>query len=146
MSETETPGRSATPPSTPRRIGQLVAPGYVHGEDPSAANRGLAAALLRYRIMAYIVGVGLLILVFVGVPLQYAATIPQVAQIVGPIHGFLYIVYLLAAVDLARRARFTLLQMAAMVGAGFLPFLAFVIERRVGRRVERLMADDALPG
>jgi len=151
MSETDTPGRSATPPSTPpsstpRRIGQLVAPGYVHGEDPSAANRGLAAALLRYRIMAYIVGVGLLILVFVGVPLQYAATIPQVAQIVGPIHGFLYIVYLLAAVDLARRARFTLLQMAAMVGAGFLPFLAFVIERRVGRRVERLMADDALPG
>ena len=52
----------------------------------------------------------------------------------------------MAAVDLARRARFTLLQMAAMVGAGFLPFLAFVIERRVGRRVERLMADDALPG
>jgi integral membrane protein len=146
MSETETPGRSATPPSAPRRIGQLVAPGYVHGEDSSAVNRGLAAALLRYRIMAYIVGVGLLILVFVGVPLQYAGTIPQVAQIVGPIHGFLYIVYLLAAVDLARRARFTLLQMAAMVGAGFLPFLAFVIERRVGRRVERLMADDALPG
>ncbi|HEY1734635.1 MAG TPA: DUF3817 domain-containing protein, partial [Acidimicrobiales bacterium] len=101
--------------------------------------------LLRYRIMAYIVGVGLLILVFVGVPLQYAATIPQVAQIVGPIHGFLYIVYLLASVDLARRARFTLLQMAAMVGAGFLPFLAFVIEHRVARRVEQLMADDALP-
>ncbi|HEY5246235.1 MAG TPA: DUF3817 domain-containing protein [Acidimicrobiales bacterium] len=145
MSEADTPDRSTTPASTPRRIGQLVAPGYVHGDDPSAANRGLAAALLRYRIMAYIVGVGLLILVFVGVPLQYAATIPQVAQIVGPIHGFLYIVYLLAAVDLARRARFTLLQMAAMVGAGFLPFLAFIIERRVGRRVERLMADDALP-
>jgi integral membrane protein len=85
--------------------------------------------------MAYVVGIGLLVLVLVGVPLQYGANVPQVAEIVGPIHGFLYIVYLLAAVDLARRARFTLLQMAAMIGAGFLPFLAFIIERRVERRV-----------
>ena len=100
----------------------------------------MTGALLRYRVMAYIVGIGLLILVFVGVPLQYAANVPQVAQIVGPIHGALYIVYLIAALDLARRARFTLLQMAAMVGAGFLPFLAFVIEARVRRRVEAEVA------
>jgi integral membrane protein len=102
----------------------------------------VSGALLRYRIMAYIVGVGLLILVFIGVPLQYGANEPIVAQVVGPIHGFLYIVYLLAALDLARRARFTLLQMAAMVGAGFLPFLAFIIERRVRRRVEGLLVSD----
>jgi integral membrane protein len=106
----------------------------------------VSGALLRYRVMAYIVGVGLLILVFVGVPLQYAANEPGVAEVVGPIHGFLYIVYLLAALDLARRARFTLLQMAAMVGAGFLPFLAFIIERRVRQRVEDLIATDEVPG
>ncbi len=131
------------PDSPVRRIGHLVAPGYVAGDDPSAATRGLSAALLRYRVMAYIVGTGLLILVLVGVPLQYGATIPQVAEIVGPIHGFLYIVYLLASVDLARRARFTLLQMAAMIGAGFLPFLAFIIEHQVGKRVALLIADRA---
>jgi integral membrane protein len=111
---------------------------------------GIEGALLRYRIMAYIVGVGLLILVFIGVPLQYAAGEPAVAQIVGPIHGFLYIVYLLAAVDLARRARFTLWQMAAMIGAGFVPFVAFFIEHRVTRRVhEEVLADSddsELPG
>ena len=105
---------------------------------------GLAGALLRYRIMAYVVGVGLLILVFVGVPLQYGANIPQVAAVVGPIHGFLYIVYLVSAVDLARRSRFTLWQLAAMVGAGFLPFLAFFIEHRVRLRVEALLAEGAL--
>jgi integral membrane protein len=96
---------------------------------------GLHGALRRYQVMAFVVGIGLLVLVLVGVPLQYAANQPKVVQIVGPIHGFLYIVYLLAATDLARRARFSLLQMAAMIGAGFLPFLAFVIERRVSRRV-----------
>jgi integral membrane protein len=95
--------------------------------------------------MAYIVGVGLLILVFIGVPLQYAAGQPLVAAIVGPIHGALYIVYLLAALDLARRARFSLLQMAAMVGAGFIPFLAFVVEHRVTARVTHQMAEEDAP-
>ena len=94
------------------------------------------AALLRYRVMAYTVGVGLIILVFVGMPLQFGAGHPSVVQIVGPLHGFLYIVYLLAALDLARRARFSLLQMAAMVGAGLLPFLAFIIERYITRDLE----------
>ena len=96
----------------------------------------LAGPLLRYRIMAYLVGVGLLVLVVIGMPLQFGAGDKSVVAVVGPIHGFLYILYLLAALDLARRARFTVLQMAAMVGAGFLPGLAFLIERRVTRRVE----------
>lgn len=104
---------------------------------------GLPGALLRYRIMAYIVGVGLLILVFVAVPLQYAANQPVVAGVVGPIHGAFYIVYLMTAVDLARRARFTLWQLAAMVGAGFLPFLAFIIEHRVRLRVQAKLAEEA---
>ena len=94
-------------------------------------------AILRYRIMAYTVGVGLIILVFVGVPLQYAAHSPGVVKVVGPIHGALYIVYLLAALDLARRARFGLLQLVAMVSAGFVPFVAFIVERQVVRRLAR---------
>ena len=54
---------------------------------------GLHGALLRYRVMAFAVGVMLVVLVFVGIPLQIAGH-PAVVQIVGPIHGFLYIVYL----------------------------------------------------
>lgn len=102
----------------------------------------LGAALRRYRVMAYTVGVGLMILVFIGMPLQYGASLPAVVTVVGPIHGFLYIVYLFAAIDLARRARFTLLEMLAMVCAGFLPFLAFIIERRVSRKVEAKLSID----
>lgn len=94
----------------------------------------MKAALLRYRVMAYTVGVGLAILVFVGIPLQVAGY-KQVVEIVGPIHGVLYIVYLFVALDLARRARFSLLEMLAMVGAGFLPGLAFVCEHYMSKRV-----------
>jgi integral membrane protein len=87
--------------------------------------------------MAYIVGTGLLILVLVGVPLQYAAGKPEVVQIVGPIHGMLYIIYLAAAFDMARRFRLSILQMAAMVGAGFFPFLAFIIEHKITKMVRQ---------
>jgi integral membrane protein len=96
--------------------------------------RGLDGALLRYRVLAWTVGVGLATLVFVGIPLQIAGHVGLVT-VAGPIHGFFYIVYLIAALDLARRARFGFLEMVAMVGAGFLPILAFVIERRITRRV-----------
>jgi integral membrane protein len=118
-----------------RKAANRLAPGYARPGDLEDPTRGLAGALTRYRAMAYVVGTGLATLVFVGIPLQYGAGLPQVDEVVGPIHGFLYIVYLLVAVDLARRARFTLLQMAAMIGAGFVPLLAFVIERRVTARI-----------
>jgi integral membrane protein len=97
--------------------------------------RSLEGALLRYRVAAYIVGVGLFTLVFVGLPLQYWAGVPQLDAIVGPIHGFFYILYLIVALDLARRARFSVVEMLSMVGAGLLPILAFVIERRITHRV-----------
>lgn len=95
---------------------------------------GLQSALTRYRVMAWIVGAGLITLVFIAIPLQIAGH-PGMEHVVGALHGFLYIIYLVAALDLARRARFTLLQMAAMVGAGLLPILAFIIERRITARV-----------
>jgi len=87
--------------------------------------------------MAYIVGLGLLVLVLVGVPLQYAAREPTVVAVVGPIHGFLYIVYLLTVADLARRFHLRLGQVIALVAAGFVPFLAFVVDLFTSSRIER---------
>ena len=95
----------------------------------------LARALLRYRAMAYVVGVALLVLVLVGVPLQFAAGHPGVVGVVGPIHGFLYIVYLAVGYDLARRDGWSLPRMLVVALAGFVPFLTFVVERSVTRRV-----------
>ncbi len=95
----------------------------------------LRGALLRYRVMADIVGVALVVLVLVGMPLKYLADQPTVVGVLGPIHGFLYIVYLLTAIDLSRRVQLRLLEMVAIAAAGLLPFLAFIVERRMTRRV-----------
>ena len=124
-----------------RRTVSRIAPGYARPGDLEDPSKGLGAALTRYRVLAYAVGVGLATLCFVGVPLQFAAGIPEVDSVVGPVHGIFYMVYLLAAVDLARRARFTLLQMAAMIGAGFVPVLAFVVEHWVTGRIRSVFPE-----
>ena len=99
----------------------------------------MSGALARYRVLAYLVGAMLIVLVCIGVPLRYAAGEAGVVSVVGPLHGFLYIVYLIAAFDLARRARLNLWQLAAMVLSGLVPTLAFFVERRVTRRVEAIL-------
>ena len=96
--------------------------------------RSVAAALVRYRTMAYIVGVMLLILVLVAMPLKYFAGMPGPVAVVGTAHGFLYCVYLLAAFDLALRARWTAKGTILVLLAGTIPFLSFVAERIVTRR------------
>ncbi len=100
---------------------------------------GTAGALARYRVMAIVVGTGLAVLVFVGVPLQ-AVGHPFVAKWLGVVHGMFYIVYLVTCLDLAGRARFKLLQLLGMVAAGWLPLLAFYMERKVTHRVRALLA------
>ncbi|MFC5261687.1 DUF3817 domain-containing protein [Kribbella qitaiheensis] len=88
-------------------------------------------ALTRYRIIAYIVGVMLLVLLFVAMPLKYLGDNPAAMNVVGPLHGFLYVVYLLGAFDLARRVRWSLGRMILVALAGTIPFLSFYAERKV---------------
>lgn len=88
-------------------------------------------ALLRYRIIAYVVGVGLIVLVLIGVPLKYGADIDGVVAVVGPLHGVLYVVYLLLTLDLARRIRLDPIVTILVMLAGTIPFLSFVAERKV---------------
>jgi integral membrane protein len=95
-------------------------------------------ALIRYRVMAYITGVLLIFLVFVGVPLQAAGITPLVAKIVGTCHGFLFIVYLIAATDLTIRLRVPVGRMILVLLAGTIPFAAFYAERRLTQFCERM--------
>jgi integral membrane protein len=89
--------------------------------------------LIRYRLLAWIVGVGLVVLVFVGVPLQIWGDNLAVVDVVGPLHGFLYIVYLMVAFDLALRRRWPIWKALLVLGAGTVPLLSFIVERWVTR-------------
>jgi integral membrane protein len=97
----------------------------------------VSGALTRYRVLAYTTGVALLILVLVGVPLQIFADNLSVVDVVGPLHGFLFFIYLLSALELAFRARFHLVRTVLVMVAGTVPFLSFVAERNVTHQLRR---------
>lgn len=87
----------------------------------------MSGALLRYRILAWVTGIGLATLVFVGIPLQLAGH-PGVEQVTGTAHGFLYIVYLLAVLDLAVRMRWNLIKVLIVMLSGTIPLLGLWME------------------
>jgi integral membrane protein len=102
------------------------------------------AALTRFRVMAYVVGVLLLVLVFVAMPLKYFADRPTMVSIVGPMHGFLYMVYLVAAFDLALRAKWTFQRTLLVLLAGTVPVMSFVAERKVTGWIRQRQAEASL--
>lgn len=107
-------------------------------ENPTQAVSapGVRGALARYRVMAYVVGVGLLALC-VAMIFQYGFDQPRYTKIVGPVHGFLYIVYFLATVDLALKLRWSVQRTILVLLAAMVPFVSFVAERRITHEVQR---------
>jgi integral membrane protein len=108
---------------------------------PITLDRGVRAALVRYRVMAYVVGFMLLVLTLVAMPIKYFGHNDAPVAVVGVAHGTLYAIFFLATLDLAVRARWRPLSALLVVVAGTIPFLSFVAERQVtgrmraGRRV-----------
>jgi integral membrane protein len=90
-------------------------------------------SIWRYRVMAWVTGVMLLGLCFsIYLQLGPAQNSGPVA-VFGTIHGYLYLVYLIVATDLAWRARWSLLRTVLVLLAGTIPFASFVAEHYVTR-------------
>ena len=95
----------------------------------------MKGALQRYRVMANVVGVVLVVFILIAVPLRYLGGQPTLSKTISPIHGFCYIVYLGLTIDLSRRVGWTLKRTVLVMLAGTVPFLSFVVERRMTRDV-----------
>jgi integral membrane protein len=96
----------------------------------------LVMAVRRYRIMAYVTGVVLMFLVFVGIPLQIFAHNNVVVNDVGTTHGILYMIYIVVAFLMTRRVQMKLASPSTLIVllAGTIPVLTFVVERWVTHR------------
>jgi len=83
--------------------------------------------------MAFVVGVGLLILCL-EVMLHYGFDNDSLAWW-SPIHGVLYLLYVVTTADLGMRVRWSLARMVGVMLAGVVPFFSFVMERKVAREL-----------
>ncbi len=101
---------------------------------------GIKGALMRYRVMAWVVGVLLVVLVVVGMPLKYFGNNDAVVVATGVPHGWLYMVLLITAYDLGRRARWPWVRLILIAAAGTVPFLSFVAEHYATKDVRARLA------
>jgi integral membrane protein len=90
-----------------------------------------------YRVMAFVVGTLLILSILAAVFFQVLGHQPFVIRVVWTAHGWIYVVYLVAAGNLALRAHWGLGRILLVVCAGFVPFLAFIIEHRVNVQYQR---------
>ena len=133
--------------------------GSRRARSPGGGSVGaVKAALIRYRVMANIVGVLLVVLVLVGVPLANFDGSPMwhvfpstpaiwlpgstahelgeaITTYLGVAHGWLYMLFLLAALHQSRKARWEPAYTAVTLACGTVPILSFWAERRATRRV-----------
>ncbi|KQV23684.1 MULTISPECIES: DUF3817 domain-containing protein [unclassified Kitasatospora] len=101
------------------------------------------SVLTRYRALAYVTGV-LLILLTLGVIGKYALDVSGAAaftQVVSVAHGWLYVVYLVLAFDLGSKAKWPMGKLAWVLLAGTIPTAVFFVERKVSREVAPLIVD-----
>lgn len=89
-------------------------------------------ALARFKFIAYLAGV-ILILFTIEITLKYSGIleIPWFAQL----HGIVYMVYVVIAFDMSRRAKLSLRDTFLVLIAGTIPVMSFVAESRIRRRV-----------
>jgi integral membrane protein len=116
------------------------------------------AALLRYRVMAMIVGVLLVVLCLIGLPLHYGYLVApdlvpkggaawqlgaDISQYLGVAHGWLYLIFLITAFLLSRKAKWELPFTALTLVCGTIPLLSFWAERRATRAVHASFPETA---
>ena len=89
----------------------------------------MRTAALRYRVMAYITGVLIIVVCFVGIPLQIAAHNFFIVNDIGTVHGFLYIVYIVFAYILAQKLKMKMGPTILLLLAGTVPVMTFFVER-----------------
>ncbi|GGS27902.1 DUF3817 domain-containing protein [Streptomyces griseoviridis] len=91
------------------------------------------SVLTRYRVMAYVTGV-LLILLCLGMIAKYLLDVngaDDFTRVVSIAHGWLYVIYLVFAFDLGAKAKWPVKKQLWVLLAGTIPTAAFFVERRI---------------
>ena len=94
-------------------------------------------ALQQFRLAALSEGWSYLVLLFVAMPLKYAAGLPMAVRIVGSLHGLLFIVFLMALYRVVRDRNWPFRRAFRAFVCCLIPFGAFVFDRSLRRETLR---------
>lgn len=92
--------------------------------------------LNRFRKTAFWEGISWVVLLFIAMPVKYGLGNEMGVKIVGPIHGLLFIAYVIFLIQAAMEYHWPLKKSALAFLASLIPFGPFVFDRRLERESE----------
>lgn len=86
----------------------------------------------KLRIIGFLEGISLLILIFVAVPLKYYFGNPSLTKILGPIHGALFLLFIFNAISVGIEQNWKFKTTTwKVILACFIPFGTFYIDNKI---------------
>lgn len=85
----------------------------------------------RLRIIAFLEGCSLLLLVFIAMPIKYMFNIPEATQAIGMIHGVLFVLFIFATVTISILQKWTFGRVLAVMASSVFPFGTFYIDKKI---------------
>lgn len=91
----------------------------------------------RLRIIALLEGVSLLVLIFIAVPLKYMFSYPAGSQVVGPVHGVLFLIFIVLTITVAGEQNWKFLRTTwKVLLSSFIPFGTFYIDKKILSKID----------
>jgi integral membrane protein len=97
------------------------------------------SVLSRYRVMAYVTAVWLLVFT-AAIILKYAFKVGD-TMLISQVHGVLFIIYVIFAFDLGSKAKWPFGKLLWVLAAGCIPVASFFVEPKITREVRPLVTD-----
>jgi integral membrane protein len=94
----------------------------------------LQSTLGRFRLVAISEGISYLFLLFIAMPLKYAAHFPLAVQYGGWLHGVLFILYMLLLLQVWKQYRWKFGKVVWAFAASLIPFGGFVLEHQLKKQ------------
>ena len=90
--------------------------------------------IVRLRLMGMIEGTTLIALLFIAVPLKHVFDQPTLVMLLGPLHGFTFVVYQFVLVDAVSGGGFSAREIIRSVLVALVPFGPFINDRFLANR------------
>ena len=92
----------------------------------------------RLRLVGFLEGLSLLILVFVAVPLKYIWNNPELVKTIGPIHGALFLLFVFIALHVGVDRKWSFKETTwKVLLACVIPFGTFYIDSKILSKIQR---------
>jgi len=96
----------------------------------------ITSSIGRLRLLGFVEGVSMVVLVFVAMPLKYLAGQPEMVRITGSVHGGLFILLVLYALYVGFEKGWSFRKVTFWILAGSVfPFGPFIVDHKILRNL-----------